>query len=159
MKLEHKRLLRAAIPPAAVALLRFGGGVVLSWFGMGWRCGPRNIMDVILIVLFVVAMYHCTKVLEQLASVHPSKSVAYHLGAIVLMLAMFILPCAAFLYYTLGSWHDSVITQDGYTIVRASNGHGSMGEVRCFLPINSLVHGMELDYDWSTLQVKLPSEI
>ena len=159
MKLEHKRLLQAVIPLSVVALLRFGGGVVLPWFGMGWRCGPRNIMDFILIVLLAVAMHRCTKVLEHLANEHPARAAAYSSSALALTLAMFILPCAAFLYSTLGSWHDSVVTQDGYTIVRASNGHGSMGEVRCFLPINSLVHGMELDYDWSTLQVKLPSEI
>ena len=116
-------------------------------------------MDVILVILLVVAMHRCTKVLERLAGARPSRAAVCSFGALVLALAMFILPCAAFMYYTLGSWHDSVVTQDGYTIVRASNGHGSMGEVRCFLPINSLVHGMELDYDWSTLQVKLPSEI
>lgn len=156
MSAERKQLILALTPPAAVALLRFGGGVVLSWFGMGWRCGPRNIMDVILIVLLVVAMYHCTKVLEQLASVHPSQSVAYHLGAILLMLAMFILPCAAFMYSILFSWHDRVETKNGYTIVKEGNGHGTMGEVRCFLPVNSLVHGTELEYDWRTGTVTLP---
>ena len=156
MSIERKRLIRALIPPAAVALLRFGGGVVLSWFDMGWRCGPRYIMDFILIILLIVAMYHCTKVLDQLASVHPSKSVAYHLGAIVLMLTMFILPCAAFMYSVVGSWHDSVETKNGYTIVRESNGHGSHGEIRCFLSINGLVHGTALEYDWRTSTVTLP---
>lgn len=156
MRSETKRLLRAAVPLSAVLLVRFGGGAVLALFDMGWRCGPRYAMDAILVILFIVAMYHCTTVLEQLASVHPSKSVAYHLGAIVLMLTMFILPCASFIHYTMFSWHDWVETKNGYTIVRESNGHGSMGEVRCFLPINGLVHGTALEYDWRTSTVTLP---
>ena len=41
MSIERKRLIRALIPPAAVALLRFGGGGVLAPVGMGWRWGPR----------------------------------------------------------------------------------------------------------------------
>ena len=156
MSIERKRLIRALIPPAAVALLRFGGGVVLSWFDMGWRCGPRYVMDFILIILLIAAMYHCTKVLDRLASVHPTKSVAYYLGAIVLMLTMFILPCASFIHYILFSWHDWVETKNGYTIVKESNGHGSHGEIRCFLPINGLVHGTALEYDWRTGTVTLP---
>ena len=61
MKLEHKRLLQAAIPPAAVALLRFGGGAVLALFGMGWRCGPRYAMDFLLMGLSVLPAFPSTK--------------------------------------------------------------------------------------------------
>ena len=156
MGAERKRLILALTPPAAVALLRFGGGALLAWFDMGWRCGPRNTMDVILVILLVVAMHRCTKVLERLADGHPSRATAYSFGALVLALAMFILPCAAFMYSILFSWHDRVETKNGYTIVKEGNGHGTMGEVRCFLPVNSLVHGTELEYDWRTSTVTLP---
>ena len=62
MKLEHKRLLQAAIPPAAVALLRFGGGAVLALFGMGWRCGPRYAMDFLLMGLILVTAVRLTRI-------------------------------------------------------------------------------------------------
>ena len=76
MSVERKQLILALTPPAAVALLRFGGGALLALFDMGWRCGPRNTMDVVLVILLVVAMHRCTKVLERLADARPSKATA-----------------------------------------------------------------------------------
>lgn len=64
MKTKNKQLFRAAILPASVALLRFGGGTLLAQFNMGWRCGPRQTMDLILMILLAVTAFRFIQILD-----------------------------------------------------------------------------------------------
>lgn len=147
MKRDTKRLLHTAVLLGGAALLRFGGEGVLSLFGMGWRYTPQYVMDVIIVGLLMVAMYRCMKILERLAGERPSGAAVCSFSAVLLILAMAVLPCAAWMYSVTGSWHDSVVIRDGQSVVIASNGHGSIGERRYFSHINGLVHGTEIEHD------------
>lgn len=137
---ERRQMLLTAIPLAAVLLLRYGGEWVLALNGMGWRCTPRNVMSGFGAVLLAVTVWQWMKGLS-LKNVR--QALLYLCGAVALCAL-----CVVVFTFSLDVWRDEVVVRDGQTMVRASNRNGGSGDVRCFAPVNSLVHGEELDFDW-----------
>ncbi|MCI8537793.1 MAG: hypothetical protein HFF18_03905 [Oscillospiraceae bacterium] len=137
---ERKQLLSSAVPMTAVLLLRYGGEWVLSLNGMGWRCTPGNVMSMLGIALLAVTVWRWMKGLnlKNLWEV-----LLYLCGAAALCAV-----CVGAFTFSLDVWRDEVVVRDGQTMVKASNRNGGSGEVRCFVPINGLVRGEELDFDW-----------
>lgn len=143
MKLEHKRLLQAAIPPAAVALLRFGGGAVLELFGMGWRCGPRYAMDFLLMGLMLVTAVRLTRI-----SFDKEHSPLWMCAALLLTAVMFLAPLVGFfVVHPLFSLSEEVVIRNGQTMVREYRINGGAAS-NCYAPVNNLVHGENLNFDW-----------
>lgn len=143
MSIERKRLIFALIPPAAVALLRFGGGAVLALFGMGWRCGPRYAMDFILMGLMLVTAVRLTHI-----SFDKEHSPLWMCSAIFLAAVMFLAPLVGFfVVHPMFSLTEEVVVQNGQTMVREYRVNGGAVSY-CYAPINGLVHGENLNYDW-----------
>ena len=142
MKLEHKRLLQAAIPPAAVALLRFGGGAVLELFGMGWRCGPRYAMDFLLMGLMLVTAVRLTRI-----SFDKEHSPQWMCAALLLTAVMFLAPLVGFfVVHPLFSLSEEVVVQNGQTMVKEYRINGG-AVFYYYAPVNGLVHGAEIEHD------------
>ena len=54
--ISHKMLVFFTSLLCVVAMICFGGEVVLNHFGMGWRCTPFNIMLILCVILFTVIL-------------------------------------------------------------------------------------------------------
>lgn len=149
MRAKNKQLLRAAILPVSVALLRFGGGALLAQFDMGWRCGPRYTMDFILMVLLVVTAFRFIWILGTPADKVPPYSPLWLCSFVALVAAMFIIP-ASMLVWSVSSMDnlsEEIVVRDGQTMVREYKINGGAVSY-CYAPINGLVHGEDLNYDW-----------
>lgn len=148
MKAETKRLIRVAIPLGIVLLIRFGGAVILALFGLGWRCTPRNIMNIVCMLLLLIT----TALLStMIGAKYPWISLLGCLSIIALGFGI--------VMYSQVYWHDSIKVQKGVAVVTESNGHGSIGERRCFIHVNDLLHGRELGYDWSAMRAVIPEDV
>lgn len=137
---ERKQMLFTAVPMAVVLLVRFGGEWVLSLNGMGWRCTPRNVMSMLGVLLLAVTVWRWMKGMS-LRNVR--EALLYLCGAAALCAV-----CVTMFTFSLDVWRDEVVVREGQTMVRASNRNGGSGEVRCFVPVNGLVHGEELEFEW-----------
>lgn len=137
---ERRQLLCTAIPMAAVLLLRYGGEWILSLNGMGWRCTPRNVMSMLGVILAAVTVWRWMRVLS-LKTLR--EGLLYLCGAAALCAL-----CVVVFTFSLDVWRDETVTRGGQTMVRASSQNGGSGEVQCFAPVNSLVHGEKLEFDW-----------
>ena len=140
-------------------LLRFGGEWALSLFGMGWRCTPRNILNLAWMVLLIMAAWRLLRDMPPPSKRSASRpwvrlwenALVCAAAAAILVTTLLIIPA-----YSQTYWDEWVLIQDGQSVVISSNGHGSVGERKAFLPINGLIHGRELEYDWRTSTVTLP---
>lgn len=150
---EKRRLLRSLLLLGGMILLRFGGNYSLSKLDMGWRCTPRYVMSFLIWVLLVVTIARC---LQTLVSLPEKRTSPIWLGSFLSLLtsAVFITLLMISLYSD--RLNESVVSIDGQTVIRESKLNG--GAVRRFyLPVNCLVHGQELEYNWETNQVTLPA--
>lgn len=148
-----KRLQQSLLLLGGMILLRFGGNCVLSWLNIGWRCTPRYLMSFLIWVLVVVSIARC---LQTLASLPENRTSLIWLGSFfsLIISAAFLTILMIALYSD--RLHEAVITVNGQTIIKEGKTNG--GAVRRFyLPVNFLVHGQELEYDWSTDTVTLPT--
>lgn len=157
-EIPKKVLSLPAVLLAATLLLRFGGEWVLSLAGMGWRCMPRNIMNLAWMVLLILAAWRLLRDMPPPSKRSTSRpwvrlcenALVCAAAAAILVTTLLIIPV-----YSQTYWDEWVLIQDGQSIVIASNGHGTVGERKAFLPINGLIHGKELEYDWLSNSVKL----
>lgn len=140
----RKRLVRSVLLLGGAALLCFGGEFALSRIGMGWRCGPFNLMLFLCIVLFVVTLWRCMDVLSLLENTRPVLQASGFIS-LVLMLVITLAGTAA--YFLLFSWHDDLTPYNGQTIVCANDMHGGSGSWRYYAHINDLVHGAEIEHE------------
>ena len=125
----------------------------MSLWGMGWRCTPRNIMDIAWMILLIPAAFCLVKASGPLV-----KSPAFYNWVLLCGYAAICAAVLAIMVWSQTCWQDSVVVQDGRSVVIVSDGHGSFGNRKAFLPMNDLVHGQDLEYDWSVMKAKLPSE-
>lgn len=146
MREKNKQLLRAAILPVSVALLRFGGGILLAQFNMGWRCGPRYTMDFILMILLVVTAFRFIWIIDTPADKELPYSPLWLCSFIALVAAMFIIP-VSMLVLSMDNLSEEIVVRDGQTMVREYKINGGAVSY-CYAPINGLVHGEDLHYDW-----------
>ena len=141
----HQKLMRLSLLLALVLLVRFGGGGLLALFGMGWRCDLRNGMNLIWSVLLIQCIWLSLDTFSGLPQCKGRWGVSVILSALGIELILL----AGILYYLeFASWHDTVVMQNGNQIVVESNGHGTIGDRRAFLYVNSIVHGREVEYLW-----------
>lgn len=143
MSVERKQLILALTPPAAVALLRFGGGALLALFDMGWRCGPRYTMDFLLMGLMLVTAVRLTRI-----SFDKEHSPLWMCAALLLTAVMFLAPLVGFFaVHPMLRLTEEVVVRNGQTMVREYRINGGAVSY-CYAPINNLVHGENLNYDW-----------
>ncbi len=148
----RKRLCWSLFLLGGMILLRFGGNYVLSKLDMGWRLTPRYTMNFLIWVLFLVTIARCVQTFVSL----PDKN----LSPVWVVSCLSLFPAAILVTILIiglsqDRLYESVATIDGQTVVRESKMNG--GAVRRFyLPVNLLVHGQELEYDWRTDTVTLP---
>ena len=151
----RKRLLWSLLLLGGMLLLRFGGNYVLSMFDMGWRLVPREFMSFLCLALLVLSVFFCAQTLALPQEDTPRHSLAY-LGS---LLSMFLATSFVFLLMcglSMDRLNESTVTMEGQALIRESKLNG--GAVRRFyLPVNFLVHGQELEYNWETNQVTFPS--
>jgi len=143
---ERKKLLYTVLLLGAVTLLRFGGGAVLSRMGMGWRLAPRYGMDFAFGVLLMVTAYRCGRALSLLegsCSAHPA---AYWASRLALTAVLFLVPFFMFVL-SIDNLSEKVEVRNGQTLVWEYKINGG-AVFYCYAPVNSLIHGAELDYDW-----------
>ena len=148
-----KHLRRSLLLLGGMILLRFGGNCVLSWLNIGWRCTPRYLMSFLIWVLVVVSIARC---LQTLASLPENRTSPIWLGSFLSLLISAVFFTLLLIVLYSDRLHEAVITVNGQTIIKEGKTNG--GAVRRFyLPVNFLVHGQELEYDWSTDTVTLPT--
>jgi len=147
---ERKKLLRTALLLGAVALLRFGGEAVLSWMDMGWRCTPRYVLDFMFGALLLITVYRCKRALGPLESRFSSHPTVYWSSQLALAVAMFLIP-VSMVVFSMDNLSEEVVVRDGQEMVREFKINGGAVS-RCYAPVNGLVHGVELDYDWYGVQ-------
>ena len=142
---SHKILIFFTSLLCVVAMVCFGGEVVLNHFDMGWRCTPFNTMVGLCFVLSVPILL-CS--IWQLINIEGMNHTMIRCGVVSMLLALLVIPMCSFLYFAGTSLEDCCYEKDGQTIVAVSNGHGSYASVRrSYLPINDLVHGAEITQD------------
>lgn len=139
---SHKILIFFTSLLCVVAMVCFGGEVVLNHFGMGWRCTPFNTMVGLCFVLFIPILL-CS--IWQLIHLEGRNHTLIGCGVISMLFALVVIPMCSLIYFFDTSLNDYFNEYEGQTIVVASNGHGSSPSVRrYYLPINDLVHGVEI---------------
>ena len=142
---SHKILIFFTSLLCVVAMVCFGGEVVLNHFDMGWRCTPFNTMVGLCFVLSIPILL-CS--IWQLINIESMNHTLIGCGVVSMLLALLVIPMCSLLYFTGTSLNDYCYENEGQTIVAASNGHGSYASVRrYYLPINDLVHGTEITQD------------
>ena len=143
--ISHKMLVFFTSLLCVVAMICFGGEVVLNHFDMGWRCTPFNTMVGLCFVLSIPILL-CS--IWQLINIEGMNHTLIGCGVVSMLLALLVIPMCSLLYFTGTSLNDYCYENEGQTIVAASNGHGSYASVRrYYLPINDLVHGTEITQD------------
>ena len=144
---SHRMLIFSVSLLGVVAMICFGGEVVLSHFGMGWRCTPFNIMLILCVILFTVILCFVTRELLVLEDANP---IMVGSGFISMLLAISIILLTTFGYFFLSSWHDGLTTYNDQTIVYANDQHGGSCAWRYYTHVNDLVHGAEIlqEDDW-----------
>lgn len=142
-----KKLVRSVLLLGGAALVCFGGEFVLSRMGMGWRCGPYNLMLFLCIVLFVIMLWRCMNVLSLQENTHSALKGLQTSGFISLVLVMGITLAYTAAYFLLLSWHDDLAPHNGEMIVCANDMHGGSGSWRYYAHINDLVHGAEIEHE------------
>ena len=139
--ISHKMLVFFTSLLCVLAMICFGGEVVLNHFGMGWRCTPFNIMLILCVILFTVILCFGMRELMVLENANP---IMVGCGFISMVLAVSIILITAFGYFYLSSWHDGLTTYNDQTIVYANDQHGGSCDWRYYTHINDLVHGVEI---------------
>lgn len=144
---SHKRLVLFSSILGLVAMVCFGGQVVLNLFGMGWRCTPFNIMLMLCAILSIIILCCCIGDLFRFANTNIVLSAC---GCISMALVLNFIVIYAVGYFHLSSWNDGLSTYNDQTIVYANDQHGGSCSWRYYNHINSLVHGEEITtmYGW-----------
>jgi len=143
---ERKKLRLSAFLACVILALRFGGGAVLARLDMGWRCTPRYTLDFILLLLLLISVYYAIQTFGTPGSKKTPRFPVWICGFSSLIAAILIIP-ALMLALSIGRLSEEVVTRDGQTMVREYRINGGAVSY-CYAPINSLVHGKSLDYDW-----------
>lgn len=138
---SHKRLVLFSSMLGLVAMVCFGGQVVLNLFGMGWRCTPFNIMLMLCAILSIIILCCC---IGDLFRSENTNIVLIVCGFIPMVLVVNFIVIYAVSYFCLSSWHDGFTTYNDQTIIYANDQHGGSCSWRYYNHINSLVHGEEI---------------
>lgn len=148
----RKRLCRSLFLLGGMILLRFGGNYVLSKLDMGWRLTPRYVMNFLIWVLFLVTIARCV---QTFASFPDKNTSPVWVGSCLSLFPAAIFVTLLIIGLSQDRLYESVATIGGQTVVKEGKTYG--GAIRRFyLPVNLLVHGQELEYDWKTDTVTLP---
>ena len=137
-------------------LLRFVGGTVLSLFGMGWRCTPRYTMNFLICILGIVCVALCLGAIQLPQEKPLFFSTLVCTCSILSMFMSVLLVMLLLLGMSLDKLNEHVYTVGGQTIVYEGTSNGGVVR-RFYLPVNSLIHGEELEYDWNTGLVQMPT--
>ena len=138
---SHKRLVLFSSMLGLVAMVCFGGQVVLNLFSMGWRCTPFNIMLMLCAILSIIILCCC---IGDLFRSENTNIVSIVCGFIPMVLVVNFIVIYAVGYFHHSSWHDGLTTYNDQTIVYANDQHGGSCSWRYYNHINSLVHGVEI---------------
>lgn len=142
---EHRQLLRVAVPLLLLLILRFGGTGVLSLLHMGWRCAPRNLMDMLLKVLILLTIWRGLYAYTALPAARKRFEALICLCSAIT--ALFVIGSICFsLICPVRDWpsvqdHQQIVVED-------DGGGGTIGLRTAYLYVNSLVHGPEIEYKW-----------
>ena len=136
-----KRLVLFSSMLSLVAMVCFGGQVVLNLFGMGWRCTPFNIMLMLCAILSIIILCCC---IGDLFHSENTNIALTGFGFISMVLVISFIVIYAFAYFHLASWHDGLTTYNDQTIVYANDQHGGSCAWQYYTHINDLVHGVEI---------------
>lgn len=149
---EPKKLRRSLPLLGGTLLLRFGGTYVLSWLEMGWRLTPRYAMDFLVWALILVSIYQC---MQAFALPQEKAPALPWMCSFLSMIAAGGLITLLMMGLYMDRLYESVTVLDGQAIIREGKTNGGVVR-RFYLPVNFLVHGQELEYDWGTDTVTLP---
>lgn len=143
---SHKWLICFASIFCVMAAICFGGQAVLNRYDLGWRCTPFNTMLFLCAALLIATLWFCIRELISLQNVKPAVTVC---GVFSLFLMMLVTLWLFAIYSNMLSWHDSLSSYNGQTIVCANDQHGGSCAWRYYVHINGLIHGAEItQYGW-----------
>ena len=129
-----------------VLLVRFGGNMVLSLFEMGWRCLPRNMMDLLWVSFLLALLIQGMQVLAERWESRPERCAVVALCGFALLISIAI---GSMIHWRYMVWDDWSSEQNGQQIVvEKQRSPGSIGARRCYRYVNQIVHGERLIYQW-----------